>query len=1359
MLTQFTRLTQVERRVAIVSDPLAVSPDTLVVRAIASMSGRHGRYQTPGMLAAHLEDYHQEARSSCVVVVEDGQVVGILTEGDVLRLSLQQRPLETLQLHEVMTQPVVTLRESAFTDVLSAVTLLQHHNIQHLPLLNEQDRLVGLVTQGSLHLTALTGQRLRAHQQETLVADMALRVRQHIGLEAVANAIVQEVREFLAADRVIVYQFNPDLSGTIVAEAIVPPWIPALNVQFTDTCFQDNQGGGYREGRIFVAADIYAANLSECHVQLLERFQVRANLVVPIIVSDNETHPLWGLLVAHQCAGPRAWDEDDIHLLQQLSVQLAITLQQADLYHSLQTLNASLEEQVETRTRQLQALASRERLLARISTQIRSSLNLEAVLETAVHEIRSILQCDRINIWQLEAEGPFRVVAESTDSPLSLRGERVNDPCYQDYRDIYRQGRVRVVPDIYTTPMADCHREMLIGLQTRAKILVPLLCGETLWGLLNASESQHPRDWQPADVELMRTLGEQLAIAIQQATTHQELQTELQERQQAEARLQASEQRYASLAAAAPVGIFRADPMSNCLYVNDRWCQIAGLSPAAAAGQGWRQGLHPADRDRVITEWQRATQENCPFQLEYRFQRPDGTVTWVYGQVVAERDVTGQAIGYVGTITDISERKQAELTLQTLIQGTAATTGPDFFPALVSHMAVALNVSYALVTEWVDEELRTLSFWAHGRLQANFAYRPAKTPCERALQDGQFYCADSLQQRFPEDPDLVEMGAESYLGIALRDNQGQAIGNLCILSQQRIQDPERAANLLSVFAARAAAELERQRAMASLKQLNQALESKVAERTQELQHVSDKFQRLVDDIGEKFVVFSHTGPTGRLTYVSAGIAAVFGISKAEVLGQPWQQMFQWLPEDLDAAQQSVQRLQENQEDAQQFEMCFRHPDGSLRTIHVAQHAVRDAAAHLVAVEGIVEDITERKQAEAQLRQTNAELARATRLKDEFLANMSHELRTPLNAILGMTEGLQDAVFGEINAQQHKALQTIERSGSHLLDLINDILDLSKIESGRLELDRAPTAIAPLCQSSLLFIQQQALSKRLQVELKLPPNLPDLFVDERRIRQTLINLLSNAVKFTPAGGRITLKVSPLPREDGPEQQNCLRLAVIDTGIGIAPKNLTKLFQPFVQIDSDLNRQYEGTGLGLALVKRIVELHGGQVALTSEVGVGSCFSIDLPCVAIALPAPQPVLPSEPKRDSYHPRSGVSPLILLAEDNAANVSTLSSYLKAKGYQILVAHNGQEAIALAQANTPDLILMDIQMPVMDGLEATRQIRQDPNLARLPIIALTALAMPGDRERCLAAGASDYLIKPARLRQLVSTIHNLLAP
>ncbi len=390
--------------------------------------------------------------------------------------------------------------------------------------------------------------------------------------------------------------------------------------------------------------------------------------------------------------------------------------------------------------------------------------------------------------------------------------------------------------------------------------------------------------------------------------------------------------------------------------------------------------------------------------------------------------------------------------------------------------------------------------------------------------------------------------------------------------------------------------------------------------------------------------------------------------------------------------------------------------------------------------------------EDKLIETNQELQRATRRKDQFLATMSHELRTPLTAILGLSEALKARVFGSLNERQIKSIDTIERSGEHLLSLINDILDVSKISAGKLELDISTVTIAALCDASLAFVRQQALDKQIELDLRLGlPLEKQIAVDERRMRQVLINLLSNAVKFTPAGGRITLKVTaPL--------RGIVELAVIDTGIGIPSHQQRKLFQPFVQLDSSLSRQYEGIGLGLTLVKQIVELHGGKVSLESEIDLGSCFTLELPDSCV-VPMLEPNLSMSRSSLGSDPALEIAQIsaatILLVEDNQANIDTFSGYLIANGYRMLIAKNGLAAIELTQIQQPDLILMDIQMPGINGLEAIKAIRQLPNCCQLPIIALTARSMPGEWEKCLEAGASSYLAKPVKLKELHRTIQH----
>ncbi|MDX2051144.1 MAG: ATP-binding protein [Polyangiaceae bacterium] len=425
---------------------------------------------------------------------------------------------------------------------------------------------------------------------------------------------------------------------------------------------------------------------------------------------------------------------------------------------------------------------------------------------------------------------------------------------------------------------------------------------------------------------------------------------------------------------------------------------------------------------------------------------------------------------------------------------------------------------------------------------------------------------------------------------------------------------------------------------------------------------------------------------------------------------------------------------------------------------------------------VKERTLELEQALRELRLTNRDLSEAkeaaeaaVRFKDAFLASMSHELRTPLNAVLGLSETLQDGVYGPVSDRQAECLRTIESSGRHLLTLINDILDLAKLGAGGFSANLGVVTLQAVCGGCLQLVQQQAERKRVELKLDMSRSPAGLVSDEKRLKQILVNLLGNAVKFTPSGGSVELAVEL-------ESDGSTLFSVSDTGIGISPENLERVFQPFVQIESSLSRRYEGTGLGLALVQQLSTLLGGSVSVESTPGRGSRFSVRLPPsseLAAGGSVPRDTQIGNLRRSSLRVRealtatnsemlavggvsepsiapTGTRGLVLLAEDNEANQATIGGYLNARGYQVELAKNGREAVEFAGRKAFDIVLMDVQMPEMDGLTAIQRIRENAEMGNMPIIALTALAMVGDRERCLAAGADEYLSKPLVLRDLV---------
>jgi signal transduction histidine kinase/CheY-like chemotaxis protein len=397
-------------------------------------------------------------------------------------------------------------------------------------------------------------------------------------------------------------------------------------------------------------------------------------------------------------------------------------------------------------------------------------------------------------------------------------------------------------------------------------------------------------------------------------------------------------------------------------------------------------------------------------------------------------------------------------------------------------------------------------------------------------------------------------------------------------------------------------------------------------------------------------------------------------------------------------------------------------------------------------ERLEEKIRERT-SELQLSIDRAEAA--TRAKSEFLANMSHELRTPLNGILGMIEIALDS---ELTTAQREQLETARECSDSLLALINDILDFSKIEAGRMTLEKIPFEPRELIGNCSKLLAPKAADRGLQLSCEIAPEVPaHLLGDPLRVRQIVVNLLDNAVKYTNQGS-VRLRLTSAPALVANRVR--LRLDVADTGIGIPADKLKAIFDEFTQADGSITRRYGGSGLGLTIARKLVQMYNGRIWVESEVGRGSAFHVEFDLDEISgpqgLPEPRPADPVAPPNAVPAAAHG---RILIVEDNIVNQQVVAGLLSKKGYSTTVVNHGGEALEALEAASYDLVLMDVQMPVLDGLEATRRIRLDERWRNLPIVGLTAHAMAGDRERCIQAGMSDYLPKPVRGPALIETV------
>ncbi len=514
-----------------------------------------------------------------------------------------------------------------------------------------------------------------------------------------------------------------------------------------------------------------------------------------------------------------------------------------------------------------------------------------------------------------------------------------------------------------------------------------------------------------------------------------------------------------------------------------------------------------------------------------------------------------------------------------------------------------------------------------------------------------------------------------------------------------------------------------------------------------------------------------TDPRGIITDVNKQMEALTGCTRDELIGAPFRNYFT----DPARAEAGINRVL-SEGSITNYELTARARDGTLTVVSYNATTFHDRDRALQGVFAAAHDMTEVKRYEQTLQQKNAELEDASRMKSEFLANMSHELRTPLNAIIGFSEILRDGLMGAMTDQQRGFIGDIFNSGTHLLSLINDILDLSKVEAGKMLLDLEPVNVSSLLRNSFSIIREKAADRHVRLTMEgVDDGLGVFQADARKVKQIVYNLLSNAVKFTGDGGTVTLRARRVDREEvgvlnvgdrrtdqgenwtgrnftpvDEEFTEFLEISISDTGIGITPDGLQHLFQPFNQIEGGLARKFEGTGLGLAMIKLLAELHGGRVAVESAPNEGSCFTVWLPFRTLESDASLGVVLAEARELATDTEKRVA---LVVEDDLYAAELVRVQLEAEGFAVVHAATAEAAFEIAKQQTPSLITLDIMLPGMDGWEFLSRIKQVDELNSVPVVVISIIA---ERDKGLALGAAAVMQKPVSRQELYMSLLRL---
>ncbi|AVH68995.1 PAS domain S-box protein [Nostoc sp. 'Lobaria pulmonaria (5183) cyanobiont'] len=1085
----------------IIRHPLIVSSKIMLPDVIALLNEASGNHDSlpikdNNSLTNSSKDIasNTSQATSCVLVIENSRLVGIITQRDLIKLTAQGKNLEGISVAQVMTRELITLKLRDFKDVFTALHLLRQNRICHLPIIGDRGELIGLVTPTSLLAVSILQAELYNHTRVKLVERQKIEAELRLERNFVATVLN------LADALVIVLDFQ----GKIV--------------RFNHTC---EQATGYTfdevKGR-FVWDVLLLPEITQCIKDIFKNLadkEFPQRYETSLVTKDSDRRLIsWSNKVL-----PNRDNQVDYIVCTGIDI----------------TESRKAQEELQQTRNFLQSMIN--------------NLPVAVFVKDAKPE-----SFGTVKLWNHTCENIFGITAEQAIGKT-------------DY-------------EFFPKEQADlfCQKDL-----------------ESFASGLPQDISEEPIDSPSFGRRILHTTKIPLYDKNQQPEYLLCISEDITEYKRAEKNLQQAKEQLQTVLDAVPGFVSWVNDDGYYLGVNRHLAESFNLTPDAFVGQE----LGFMENSPQFTEFMQEflNRQDVADSKVIDVKINSKTCNYLLVAQKYQQNTAAVAIGI-----DITKRKQAEIALQSLIESTASTTGRDFFPALVEHISSTLDVRNTLVSELVDGQAHTLGFWSDGQLQLNICYDPKSTLCEILLKQGFYHCSSGIQQFFPNAKRLAAMEAESSMGVILSDDFGQPIGSLCIVDDKPIPDQHKFEGILKVFAARASAELQRQRAQEALQKLNQDLEVRVKQRTLDLQQSEAELRAIFNQaaVGIKLETLD-----GHFLKANQKLCEILGYSQEEILKKNFRDITH--PEDIEIHLNHLQKLIVGEVETFSIEKRYLHKNADVIWINLTVSLIRDPIGKPIYVIGVVKDIRERKQAEENICKALVKEKELSELKSRFISMTSHEFRTPL-AVIASSAGILKSFSHKLDEQQkHKHLQCIQTYVQHTTQLLDDILLINKAEAGKLAFEPTYINLINFCCSLVEEIQLSSPKHTLAFSPQYLGNSSthDRFmacIDKKLLRQILSNLLSNAVKYSPDGSNVQIDLLV--------QDKSAVFLIQDEGIGILPEDQQKLFEPFYRASNVGNMP--GTGLGLAIVNNCIDLHRGRITFASQVRVGTTFRVELPLI---------------------------------------------------------------------------------------------------------------------------------------------------